>query len=83
MDDRGNGVYADIGFGVQFVDRVTFDLQSTINTTPMLGFGGVFRAGKEEVLIGLRWLHVSNGGRVKPNRGDNILFFTFGIRFTL
>jgi hypothetical protein len=83
MDAYGNGMFFDLGFGVQFVNRVTFDLQSTINTTPMLGFGGVFKSGNDEVLIGLRLLHISNGGRVKPNRGDNILFLTFGIRFAV
>ncbi len=81
MDEGGNGVYADIGFGVQVVNRLTFDLQSNLNTTPMLAVGGIFKAGDNEIMVGLRLLHISNGGTVKPNRGDNILFFTFGFRF--
>ena len=83
MEKAGNGMYVDLGFGVQFVNRPTFNLQSNLNTTPMVGIGGVFRSGKHEILLGLRLLHVSNGGRVKPNRGDNILFLTFTVRFSI
>ncbi len=83
MEKAGNGMYVDLGFGVQFVNRPTFNLQANLNTTPMVGIGGVFRSGKHEILLGLRLLHVSNGGRVKPNRGDNILFVTFTIRFSI
>jgi hypothetical protein len=81
LDHLGNGVYADLGWGLQIADRTTLDLESSINSTPVAGFGGVFRDGKKEYLIGLRFLHISNGGLVKPNFGQNEVFLTLGFRY--
>jgi len=81
MDREGNGVYADLGWGFQMASQTTLDLESDFNSTPVAGFGGVFKDGAKEYLIGLRFLHISNAGLVKPNYGQNELFITFGFRY--
>lgn len=81
VNDLGNGFYADLGWGLQMADKTTLDLESTLNSTPVAGFGGILRDGDREYLIGLRYLHISNAGLVKPNFGQNEIFFTVGMRF--
>jgi hypothetical protein len=81
VDRIGNGVYLDFGWGLQFANRPTLDLDSRLNSTPVLGFGGVYKDGHKEYLIGLRLLHISNGGTVRPNYGQNELFLTLGFRY--
>ena len=81
MDSQGNGVYADLGWGLQLANQPTLDLESRLNSTPVGGFGGVYKAGDREYLIGIRFLHISNAGLVKPNYGQNELFLTLGVRY--
>lgn len=81
VDRFGNGVYADFGWGLQFADQPTLDLESQLNSTPILDFGGSLKDGHAEYLLGLRFLHISNAGFVKPNYGQNELFVTFGFRY--
>lgn len=78
---RGFGLYADAGFGIQYADRATVDLNSHFNTTPMLGLGTAAHIGDTEILYGLRLLHISNGGTHKPNHGQNQLLLTVFVRF--
>lgn len=75
------GVYLDAGIGLHFSSRRTRDLESIINSTPMLGAGLVFNKGPHEILLGLRYLHVSNGGTVGHNRGQNGLYLMVSFRF--
>jgi hypothetical protein len=81
IDRDGNGVYADLGWGLQFADRTTLDLDSRLNSTPVLDFGGTYKEGNHEYLIGIRYLHISNAGTVRPNYGQNEFFFTLGVRY--
>jgi len=81
MDKDGNGVYADLGWGMQLANRPTLDLDSRLNSTPVCGFGGAYRDGDREYLIGLELLHISNAGTVRPNYGQNELFFTMTVRY--
>ena len=81
MDQYGNGVYFDLGAGLQLATQTTLDLESELNSTPVMDFGGVFKDGHNEYLIGFRFLHISNAGTVRPNYGQNELFFTLGFRY--
>ena len=81
MDKDGNGMYADLGVGLQAATRPTLDLESVVNSTPVGDIGGVYKDGHREYLIGLRFLHISNAGFVKPNYGQNEVFLTLGVRY--
>ncbi len=75
------GTYFDIGMGLQAADKTTVDLNSQYNTTPVAGGGFTFRKGSKEWLVGLRFLHISNGGTHRPNQGQNQLYGTIAVRF--
>jgi hypothetical protein len=77
----GIGAYFDIGWGLQVTNHVTIDVNSDVNSTPMLGAGGTFRLGSRELLLGVRYLHVSNAWTKPPNFGSNALFATITIRY--
>ena len=79
--NKSTDLYFDIGIGVQYVDQRTRDLDSSINSTPMLALGAAFNKGRHETLVGLRYLHVSNAGTVGDNRGQNGFYLTVGFRF--
>jgi hypothetical protein len=81
QDQYGQGFYYGGGWGLQFADRASIDLDSKVNSTPMLEVGTTFPVGRSEILIGLRFLHVSNAGTVGDNNGSNQLFLTVGLRF--
>jgi hypothetical protein len=75
-------LYADVGFGVQWTNRVTYDLPLAFNTSPSLALGFELPTSKgESFLLGARLLHVSNGGRQLPNPGQNFLqwFISFKV----
>jgi len=80
LDKNGNGIYFDLGWGLQYASHPTVDLDTHINSTPIAGIGGAFKSGNREYLIGLRLMHISNGGTDRPNFGDNQLMLTFSIR---
>lgn len=81
IDRNGNGVYADLGWGLQFANRPTLDLDTRLNSTPVIDIGGTYRDGHIEYLIGIRYIHISNAGTDHPNYGQNEFFFTFGFRY--
>jgi hypothetical protein len=66
--------YFDFGWGFQYASRPTHDLPSEINSTPFGDLGIAIPAGPDEVLLGVRFLHISNAGLVRPNRGQDELF---------
>lgn len=80
-NEKGWGMYGGVGIGLQVVEFRSRDLNSTINSTPVLDIGGTFESGNREYLIGLRLLHISNAGTKEPNQGENLLFLTLGMRF--
>lgn len=81
QDKEHRGFYADLGWGAQYANLITHDLDSHLNSTPMLGVGSRFPMGDRDFMIGLRYLHISNGGTYKPNRGQNQIYFMIGVRF--
>jgi len=72
--------YFDLGWGFQMADTATRDLPSELNSTPWAGTGIMFPVGKYEGMVGLRFVHISNAGTVKPNRGQDELFLTAELR---
>jgi hypothetical protein len=78
---RGMGFYATVGWGLQYSNQTTVDLGSKINSTPTVGFGVTWDTGEGEGSIGIRLLHISNGGLVPPNQGQNQLFLVYSWRF--
>lgn len=81
LNQHGAGMYADLGWGLQLADGPTLDLNSELNSTPVLDIGFSRRDRKVEYLVGLRFLHVSNAGTAPPNYGQNELFLNFGVRY--
>ena len=81
-DKQGNGYYAEIGWGLQYATRPTVDLDSKLNSTPILGIGGLFHyTESSDIMLGLRLLHISNAGTKKPNHGQNQVLLVAGFRF--
>ena len=80
-DARGQGFYFGLGWGLQYADRTSWDLDSKINSTPMLEFGTTFPVMRREFQVGFRYLHASNAGTVGDNQGSNQLYLTVGFRF--
>lgn len=73
--------FLDAGLGIQIQDKTSVDLDTYINTTPVLGVGYVFPAGDTEMQVQLRFMHISNGGTNPPNQGQNHLQLLLGARF--
>lgn len=78
---RGLGLYATAGWGLQYTNRTSVDLDSKINSTPMLGLGVSWDTGGGEGSIGLRFVHISNAGFVGRNQGQNQLYVVYSWRF--
>jgi len=78
---RGFGFYATLGWGLQYTNRTSIDLDSNVNSTPMAGLGFSWDTGDQEGSIGLRFLHISNAGTRGRNQGQNQLYLVYGLRF--
>lgn len=80
---NGWGTYFDFGWGIQYANRTSHDLDSKWNSTPLIGAGVRSRYGEngEEFTFGVSWFHISNAGFVKPNRGQNQICLVAGIRY--
>jgi hypothetical protein len=74
-------IFADVGFGVQWVDHSSTDLPLAFNTSPTIALGLEFKSGTGAFQVGTRLFHVSNGGRQNPNPGQNYLQFFVGIKY--
>jgi len=72
--------YIDLGWGIQAGNRTTRDLGSRINSTPLFGVGLSIGSPENELLVGLRFKHISNGGSVEDNNGQNQVVITLGRR---
>jgi hypothetical protein len=77
----GYKLYGDLAVGLLYVSERTADLPSRLNSTPVLDFGLIIPNRSNPVTVGFRFLHISNGGAVPPNAGQNQLFLDLGIRF--
>lgn len=65
-------VFVDLGWGLQVAAHETVDLDSKVNSTPVLDFGVAFGSGRRDTLVGIRFLHISNGGLSGRNQGQNV-----------
>lgn len=72
--------YVEIGWGLNYSTARTRDLDSTFNSTPMIGAGIRIPDRNTEWMIGIRLLHLSNGGTYGSNRGQNYLLFHASVR---
>lgn len=75
------GVYAEVGWGLQYTTNTSRDINSPVNSTPFLGVGATFRVVEGEAFAGIQWFHVSNGGTAPPNHGQNYFNFIVGLRY--
>ncbi len=69
------------GWGLQYTNRLTHDLDSLWNSTPMLGMGIIVPFDKKDLMISVRYFHISNAGTAGDNEGLNFIQFRFGLRF--
>lgn len=75
-------LFADIGFGVQYASQPSYDIPLQFNTTPTATIGYRFALPRSRALeFGVRYLHVSNGGRKPPNGGQNWLLASVSVAF--
>lgn len=77
----GTRGYWEAGWGLDYINRLTYDVYNRLNSSPVLGFG--FRLGEENRggIIGLRWRHISNAGTAGNNEGENYAQLVIGMRF--
>lgn len=68
---RGVSIFTDLGWGLAWGDRTTVDLDSHVNSTPVLDFGLSIGPKDRELLVGVRYLHLSDGGLKGRNQGQN------------
>lgn len=78
---HGLSTYIEAGWGFQYADKLTIDLPSRWNSTPTLGAGIMLPLRDREIYIGIRWIHISNGGTVGNNPGQNQILGMVGFRF--
>lgn len=78
---RVPGTYLEFGWGFQYSDHVSLDLDSRVNSTPTIGGGFLLLVNKRTVTAGVRLHHISNAGTKGGNRGQNQLHFTVGWQF--
>lgn len=78
--EYANGWFYELGWGLQYANPTTHDLDSRLNSTPTLGLGYVFDCAGTDVRTTLRFMHSSNGGTNPPNQGQNQLWLMIGFR---
>lgn len=78
---RNLDTYVDLSFGVAYNSRSTVDLDHRLNTTPSIGGGFGWRLQECDVLLGVRFYHMSNGGTRGNNQGSNNIQYVLTVRF--
>lgn len=73
--------FVELGWGLNLATRRTFDLDSTLNSSPIGGVGYEFPYYGKSAVVAIRLNHISNAGLVGANQGQNQLQFLMGIRF--
>lgn len=63
--------FFDLGWGLQYTDQRTVDISSRLSSTPTCTLGVISVVGGREVLLGVRFTHISNGGLAGNNQGSN------------
>jgi hypothetical protein len=78
---RATRAFVEAGWGLQFTNRLTHDIDTRVNSTPMVGVGLISPLGGEEVMFSLRYFHISNAGTAGGNEGLNFFQLSVGLRF--
>jgi hypothetical protein len=68
-------MFVDLGVGLQWNSKLSRDISSSVNSTPVLDVGLRHGAGNRELLYGIRYMHISNANTKRPNRGQNQFLF--------
>ena len=71
QSQRSLAFFTDLGWGFVIGNRTTVDLDSQVNSTPLLDFGIALGPRQREWLVGLRFLHMSDAGLKGRNQGQN------------
>ena len=75
-------IFAEGSSSVLFTTQPVPIRTSTVNYMEQVGFGVRFEEGRRHAwLVGYRFQHISNGGRVKPNPGANFNLLYLGFSF--
>ena len=71
--------YFEFGAGLLFTADDVPERTSKINFTPQGGFGlHLFATRRHAITVGLKYMHISNGGLDHPNPGINTIQFQIG-----
>ena len=80
--ERGPRIFGEVSGGLLFTEEAVPARTTTFNFIDQAGFGvRIGETGHRAWLVGYRFQHISNGGRVKPNPGLNFNFVYLGISF--
>ena len=80
-DDRIR-IFGEVSGGLLYTNHAVPVRTTTFNFLDQAGFGMRIEAGPRHAwLLGYRFQHISNGGRVRPNPGANFNFFYGGVSF--
>jgi Lipid A 3-O-deacylase (PagL) len=80
--DRGARIFGEIAGGLLFTSQPVPVHTTTFNFLDQAGFGVRFEESERRAwLIGYRFQHVSNAGRVRPNPGANFNFVYLAVSF--
>lgn len=77
----GQRYFLSLGWGAQYATYRTPDLDSRINSTPVVDLGTVFPVSGREFMFAIRYLHASNAGIVGRNQGTNQILVMTGFKF--
>lgn len=80
--EKGLRIFGEIAGGLLFTAQPVPARTTTFNFVDQAGFGvRIEESDGRAWLIGYRFQHISNGGRVKPNPGANFNFVYLGLSF--
>jgi Lipid A 3-O-deacylase (PagL) len=79
---RGARIFGEIAGGLLFTTAPVPVRTTTFNFIDQAGFGvRIEESERRAWLVGYRFVHVSNGGRVRPNPGANFNFVYLAVSF--
>jgi hypothetical protein len=82
IGDRGPRIFGEVTGSLLFTNAPVPARTTTFNFRDEAGFGVRFEESRGRAwLVGYRFQHISNAGRVKPNPGANFNFVYVGVSF--
>ena len=80
--ERGPRIFGEFSGGLVFTEREVPARTTTFNFIDQAGFGVRIEENEQRAwLVGYRFQHISNAGRVKPNPGVNFNLVYVGVSF--